>query len=402
MRGATGTTAVLFRSFRGAGRRVFACALLGMLCACSGQGLRAPSLAQITPLALNGQSYAAEDAAALVDTPDLLAVDSEMLDFVHRYTGGLNGERQRLDMLHRAVRNSGILGMEYDPNAEGTAIQTFHRGTANCLSFANMFVALARAAGLDAEYQWLEVRPQWSRLGERVAVRLHVNVIVQTRRDGQYMVDIDPLQAQDVAGTRRLSDADARALHHNNIAMAALAQDRPGEAWMEVVRALQLSPRMTHLWVNLGAIYRLAGQHRDAERSYLQALELNPRDRSAMTNLVILYGIEGREEERAHWAGRVERYRKTNPYYHAWLGERAAEEDDWHSAREHLERAVKLSPEESHLLYTTGLVYYKLQDFAKASSYINRAIETASLLRDRESYQLQLDALQRERGPALD
>ena len=391
-RGGTLTRSVADRS-----RGALGLCLTLALAACASPG-PAPDLSQITPLHLEGRSLHVQDAGRLAGTPDLLALDAEMRAFVQLYTGDLGSARQRLHMLHRAVKSPAVLDMQYDPGAEGSAIETFHRGSANCLSFANMFVALARAAGLNAGYQWLEVRPQWSRLGERVAVSLHVNVVVETRRGEEFMVDIDPLQSRDVAGSRRLSDADARALYHNNIAMSALAESRTGEAWLQLVRALQLSPRMTHLWVNLGAVYRIAGQHRDAERSYLQALDLDPGDRSAMTNLVILYRLEGREEDRAYWASRVERYRQANPYYHAWLGERAAEEDDWQAARAHFERALKLSPGESHLLYATGLVYYQLEDLDAASRYITQAIETASLVRDRENYQTQLEALQRERG----
>ena len=35
--------------------------------------------------------------------------------------------------------------------------------------------------------------------------------------------------------------------------------------------------------------------------------------------------MDGREEERDMWASRVNRYRETNPFYHAWLGDQAGE-----------------------------------------------------------------------------
>ena len=45
--------------------------------------------------------------------------------------------------------------------------------------------------------------------------------------------------------------------------------------------ALELDPGMPQLWTNLGAVYRMADQHGDAEASYLFALELDPRGEAA-------------------------------------------------------------------------------------------------------------------------
>ena len=51
----------------------------------------------------------------------------------------------------------------------------------------------------------------------------------------------------------------------STIAMEALAKEELERAWINAVRALQISPAIAHLWVNLGAIYRHAGQHRAAQ-----------------------------------------------------------------------------------------------------------------------------------------
>ena len=371
------------------------------LLACSGNPTGSHAVGDLAPLQLEGRSVTVAEVAVRAPTPDLLALDPVMRDFVQRYTSGVHSSRQRLMMLHRAVIGAGALNLQYDPLAEGSAREVFHRASANCLSYANMFIALAREAGLDASYQWLEVRPQWTLLGERVMVRRHVNVLVDLGRGGQYMVDIDPMPTRDIAGTRQISDADAQALHHSNIAMEALASEELELAWLQAVRALQLSPKTSHLWVNLGAIYRLAGQHREAESSYLHALQLAPRDRSAMNNLVVLYGIEDRHEERAFWEERVAQYRDTNPYYHAWLGDQAADSGDWQRALQHYQSARSLLPQDNRLLYATGQIHYRMQDLAGASHYLRRAIKAATLRSDIERYQRQLDEVEQRQLAAI-
>lgn len=381
---------------RGSGGRV--CLLMSLLlalCACSGQPARRIDLASLPPLQLDDRSLTVAEVSALAPTPDLLATDAAMRAFVQRYTAGVDNSRQRLMSLHLAVQGAGTLGIRYDPFAEGTAQQVFTRGSANCLSYANLFVALAREAGLDASYQWLEVRPRWTRVGDRVLVGLHVNVMVDLQDGSRYMVDIDPLPAREIAGSREISDADAAALYHSNIAMSALAASDLEKAWLNAVRALQLSPDLSHLWVNLGAIYRQAGQYPAAEDSYLQALALDDWQFSAMLNLTVLYELQGREAERAYWLERVQGYRLNNPYYYADLGDEAAASGDWQAALGHYQRALELHPDNSQLLFARSMIHYHLEDLPAAAADLKRAIEYATLRSDIDSYQLQLEELRR-------
>jgi Flp pilus assembly protein TadD len=230
-----------------------------------------------------------------------------------------------------------------------------------------------------------------------VQVGLHVNVVVRLRDGKRYMVDIDPLPSRDISASRELTDAQGEALYYNNIAMAALAEGETETAWLYVVRALQLSPEDSHLWANLGAVYRSSGQHREAEQSYMQALELDFTEYSAMTNLAVLYGLEGRDEERDYWLERVEIHRRSNPYYHAWLGDEVAAAGDWAAALDHYEQAVALSPSDSNLLFSRGVIHYQLRDYDAAARDIEEAINLATLHSDIAYYQRQLEAVREAR-----
>ena len=368
-------------------------ALLGALWGCASSPVDRHVIDRLPPLQHEGASLSVAEVAGRVPRVDLLAVDEPMRQFVERYTAGQDNSRVQLMSLHQAVRGAGGLDMQYDPFAEGTAREVFQRRVANCLSYANLFIALAREAGLEANYQWVEVRPQWSRASDRVQLGLHVNVSVRLRDGKTYMVDIDPLPSSAISGSRELTDAQGEALYYNNIAMAALAKDDTETAWLHEVRALQLSPADAHLWANLGAIYRSNGQHREAEQSYLQALDLDFTEYSAMTNLAVLYGLEGREEERNYWLDRVEIHRRSNPYYHAWLGDEVAAAGDWVAALAHYEQAVALAPGDSNLLFSRGVIYYQLNDYEAAGRDMEEAINLATLRSDIAYYQLQLEAV---------
>ena len=105
--------------------------------------------------------------------------------------------------------------------------------------------------------------------------------------------------------------------------------------------------------------------------------------------------LEGDEEKHAYWAGRVDRYRDRNPYYHAWLGDQAGEEGDWRGALGHYLEALELQPEDSNLHFSVGIIYDELDQPKAALRYIEQALDLATLRRDRETYRVRYDEINR-------
>ena len=71
-----------------------------------------------------------------------------------------------------------------------TASDTFHDRQGNCLSFTMLFVALAREAGLTANYQSVQVQPTWANDGQ-VVIASHVNAVVRTGFGEETVVDFN-------------------------------------------------------------------------------------------------------------------------------------------------------------------------------------------------------------------
>lgn len=355
----------------------------------------------VPPLQLDGEIYSYDPQAEGRRDPGVLYLTDEMRAFVAQHTQGSNGAQSKLRALHAAVKGPGLLGIRYDAFVDGTARDVFRRGTANCLSYAHLFVALAREAGINARYNWVDVRPKWHRMGDRVAVQLHINVLVKMPNGQEYLVDIDPLRRWELAGARAISDEEGLALFYNNLAMNALAEDRPAEAWMHLVRGLEVAPKLSELWVNLGAIYRYADQLAEAEQAYFYALKVDHGARSAMNNLVVLYELQGRTEERDYWEARLVRYRDQNPYYHASLGDAAMRKQNWDLAYEHYDRARRLQPRDGQLVYDLGLAAHRRGDDREATRLINRAIEKAAFEVDRQRYKSQLRSIREQEAAAL-
>ncbi len=373
--------------------RLAAASLLPLLWACSSGVAQRPDIASIAPLHERPGAPRAELAASLGAAPALLEMTAEMRDFVDRYVRPARAARQRLHLLHSSLRSRALLGIDYDPGADGTAAQVFRSGRANCLSFAHLFVAMARHAGLEADYQLLDLRPEWSRHGDQVALRQHVNVLVTLSRRQRYVVDIDPVRRSAIAGHRIIDERAVQGLHFSNLAMARLFEGDLAGAYLHAVRALQHSPRTDFLWLNLGAVYSRAGNDRAGERAYRVALALNPNSHSAMNNLMALHTRRGELEQADRWRSRIAGHRRRNPYYHAHLGERALEAGDFRRAARHFRAAVERKRDDAQLYYRLGQVHLRLGQPARAGEYLQQALAHARLASEREEIQALLGQL---------
>lgn len=355
-----------------------------LLAACAHQQAGVPRAGSLPPLLLPGAAITAEEALAATDTPQLLEMSDDMRDFVDRYVSG--SQRQRLNSLHRSLVSPAMVGVEYDPAADGTASEVFDAGAANCLSYAHLFVAMARYAGLDARYLSVSLRPEWSRHGDQVALRKHVNVRVRLRSGEQYVVDIDPVSRSRVATADLLDDDEAAALYHGNLAMDALLDRDIPTAYLQAIRALELGPGVDYLWVNLGAIYRQTGQDDAAEAMYRHALSLNPDSRSAMNNLAVLYQGRDDPEKANYWQERIRERQEQNPFYHYYLGETAEASGDLDAALSHFLEAIALNKSDAEFYYRVARVYAARQEQEESRRYIAKAIEHARLVGEREMY----------------
>ena len=108
---------------------------------------------------------------------DPLELNDEMRAFANGYVDPYRSQSTRLQHLLYAVMHEGTFDLIYDDTTR-TAIETFRDQRGNCLSFTNMFVALARHVGLDASFQEVLIPPDWSSSGQFFIFSQHVNVLV--------------------------------------------------------------------------------------------------------------------------------------------------------------------------------------------------------------------------------
>jgi len=330
--------------------------------------------------------------APAVDGSFILAVTDDMRQFIDEFVDGKNNRYLRLHQLLRAIINDGSFGLEYGPNTD-TAAGTFSTRTGNCLSFTNMFIAMAREVGIDARYQEVDIPPDWSMRGDTYLLNRHVNVYVRLSAESERVVDFNIDDFRATYNRRRITDERAFAHYFSNKGVENLQAGNNVEAFVMFRSALTLDRTFSPAWSNLAALYNRIDEPVYAEAAYLEALRLQPREFVSMSNLSRLHAAQGNDELAEYYENQVRYHRTRNPYYRYHLARQAFLERDYETSIKHLKYAVNRKQWEDSFYFLMGLNYLQLGDEVKARRWMEKAEEVAESNSLKRNYQSKIDLL---------
>jgi Flp pilus assembly protein TadD len=312
-------------------------------------------------------------------------IDDSMRAFVSDQIGRAVQERVKLLRLLDGMRTNGLLSLDYTTASTYTPRVTFYERQGNCISATMLFIVLAREAGLDVAYQLVDVPPTWSDEPDIVVVASHVNAVVKSRSgDWDYVVDFNGTGDVSQYRSREIDDDEVLALFYNNLGAEALIRKEHDLSFQYFRAAIDLEPRISSVWSNIGVLYARLGFSQHAEAAYLQALAASQRNRSALTNLAHFYAARGDQETAALYREQVRRYQERNPYYHYAIAERAYQEERFADALAAVRRAIRLKPDEQRFHELRGLASLEIgreseaeRSFARANMYAEPTATTA-------------------------
>jgi tetratricopeptide (TPR) repeat protein len=307
---------------------------------------------------------------------DVLAVTPEMEAFLERYILPYENPETRLNMLTLAVTSSGVLGFDYDEARSLTAAKAFQTRSGNCIGFANMMIALAREAGLEADYQEVFRRPEWTSREDTLLLIKHINVIISSPRYS-YVVDVSGVKFKPTERRRVITDPYAKALYYNNIGAEALLEDELPTAWAYLVTAINTEPDLADPWINLGVVFGRNEQLNEAELVYQTALQIDASEYSAMNNLYEVYLVQEKLEAAEELRIKVEKYREKNPYYLMKLSEESLQLGQYEESIRLLQRAIRKNDSDHILYFAMAKTQYLSGQTDAAQSSLIRARELA-------------------------
>ena len=333
-----------------------------------------------------------------LNADEVLALDDEIRAYVNSKVADLPHAKSRLRNLLDGMIDDGLLSLDYDQNLTYTARETFHKRQGNCLSFSNLFVAMAREADLDVTFQMVEIPPSFSSDGELILLNNHINIRVNGIVSSadfihDFVVDFNTAEYNGNYETKKVSDSYAIALYYSNLAVEAIQTGDARKAFRYLKKGIQLDPGIAGLWVNLGALYSRNSHYDMAERAYHQALVIQPSNKSALINLTNILVYLERQEEADYYLRKVTYYRDHNPYYHYSLAQEAYQGQEYQQALKHLRAAIRLKKGEHQFFYLQGLAHYQLQAFDEAERSFTRAKNAAEIEKLTSGYERKLQAL---------
>ena len=311
-----------------------------------------------------------------IESVDPLEISNEMKQFVATNLATRSPDRDRAWLLAYSMLDRNLFNFTYDPTVTLTAKEAFRARRGNCLTFSNMFIALAREAGLDAWYREVEIQPEWSHRDETLLVSMHVNAGTVERMN-KYVIDVSGRVTRRGERFRKLDDREAEAQFYNNLGANALVVEDLAMAYAYFRKADETQPGLTYIWSNAGVVLNRNGQQDDAIMAYETALTLDGDHSVALNNLYTIYEGRGDMERAMELQREVEHYRRRNPYYVHYLAEVAFAENLLDEAIDYTNRAIRMEDREYRFHYTLAKLQYRTGRSNRAESSLERAIRLA-------------------------
>ncbi len=333
----------------------------------------------------SSQPRSAANAKINVPEVNVLALDDNIRSILDQEIRQLPTKIQKLSRLHKLLYSAEQHHIKYNSSSTKTALDTFYSKQGNCLSLANLFIATARYVGLEASYQFIQVRREWRPQNDFFEIPGHVNVLVELP-NRQATIEFNSTYYEQATRQRLvrqvISDERAKADFYNNLGVVKLNNKKLNEAVAYFKKSISIDKNVDFSWSNLGVAYKHMGEFKKAEKSYQKALSINPKNNSVIRNIFILYKKQGDKKQANKYARKAEKYARKNPYYLDQLANQDIDAGLYKSAIKLAKSAIRIHDKEPDFFHTLATAHFYRND--KHSS--KQALQKAKALAESDAY----------------
>lgn len=362
---------------------VFTTVVWFALTACQSNNSLTQETAQIKTQLLKDHLFPEHENYDIETFEEVFALDEEMTYFVHKKLIPERNYQRRARKLLKHLFSKENINIAYKNNANLTASQAYHSQMANCMSLTIMAYALATEAGLDINFQSIKVPEYWVRNGEYNMLTGHVNLAITEKRQPNKLIafgeellqiDFDPSVYKSSFPKKIISKKDMLAVFYNNKGADALVNHNYPLAYRYFKASIFANPDFSSAWGNLGILYRLSGQLKLAEQSYLTAIEYDSKNLTAYRNMAKVLKIFGEDEKVAEIEDMLHKERFKNPYYHALLADEAFYRGEHKEAITLYKKALRLDGTGHEFYYGLAKAYFAINETERAKKALKKAI----------------------------
>jgi Flp pilus assembly protein TadD len=273
------------------------------------------------------------------------------------------------------------LGFEYRSYPTRSAVEAFEARNGNCLSLVNLYLALARSAGLDAFPVEVEDFEMFTRRNGAVVRATHVvgglwvNGVV-------YTVDFLPTKPKTYRRIVRIADRRHAALFYNAVATEAMLDGDSARAEELFTEALRRQPDNAEAWNNYAVLAKRGGDLATARQRFERSLTADPSFLPALNNLAALNRSEGRVEEARSLEVRALDQKRQSPYFLTQQALRHLAQGELEKAEDMLVRARRIDREIPEIYLALGRIDLARGDEAGAERQFAEARKHSQDLSD--------------------
>ncbi len=299
-------------------------------------------------------------------------IDEPMGRWARAAVPAVGTPQEKLQGLLRALISSRGLGLTYEADLTVSARDAFASRRANCVTFTNLFVGLARELGLPVYFVLIEDVQKFTKEGDLVVVSDHMTAGYGEPHQ-RLILDFTPNQTAEYRSIRELSDVTAVAMFYSNRGAALLraGESAPAVSWLRT--AVALDPELAGGWTNLGVALRRGGNPAAAEDAYRRALEADPASIPAYQNLAALLRLRGHEREAMDLLALTNRRDNRNPFNFLDLGDLSLRHGRLEEAERFYRKALRLGGDGPEPYAAMGVLRLAAGDAQQARRWLRRA-----------------------------
>jgi len=314
---------------------------------------------------------------------EIFMLDEEMIALVDTKLKSSYSPKKKAKILLDHIFSQDNIALSYTSNANVTAREAFHSQTANCMSLTIMAYALAKEAGLNVDFQQINIPEYWVRNGQFNLLTGHINLLIKTKDSfdkttiygsDKIQIDFDPYVLKESFSKKVINKNTVLAMFYNNKGGQALVNGNYIIAYQYLKAATQADKFFSSAWGNLAVLYKQTNHVQIAEATYRHAILLDQNNYTALTNLAILLRNNHAIAEADTIEKKIQAKRNKNPYYQAVLADEAYYKHNYPLALLHYKKAIKLNNKIHELYFGLAKVYYQLNKISAAKKAMKMAL----------------------------
>jgi len=379
--------------------------LLLLLSACQSTNITKNSNIKINHALYLDDEFPNYQSINIESSQEIFAIDDDMKLMVETKLKPERDVKKRAAKLLEHIFSQDNIDLNYQSGANITAIEAYHTQQANCMSLTIMAYVLAKEAGLDINFQDVQIPEYWVRNGKYNLLTGHVNLVITKPHEvGKVVIwgnnilqiDFDPYVVKRSFPREIIDKTTVLAMFYNNKGAQALVDFNYTKAYAYFKAATTIAPEFDVAWGNLGILYRLTNHTELSVTTYKYAISLDDKNLTAMTNLAIALNLQGKTEEVIEIQKKLHEKRIKNPYYHALLADEAFYNGNVKAAIKHYKKAIRLNKSIHEFYFGLAKVYYRANSITLAKNAMTRAIRLNKGRHLKQQYIAKLNFLKKQ------